>query len=42
MDNPTCPKCEGESTFLGQLGSFFHFRCIACGWTFHVHNEETV
>lgn len=34
-----CPICAGEGELLGTLGTFDHFRCRACGITYHETKE---
>lgn len=36
----TCPCCDGDSTFLGALGSRNHFRCRDCGIDFSATESE--
>jgi hypothetical protein len=35
-DAPDCPACSApDAPALGALGRLIHYRCRACGWTFH-------
>lgn len=40
MEACTCPCCGAYAYPLGQLGRLMHYRCRACGATFHEDNEE--
>ena len=31
-----CPKCGGQGSFLGTLGSLTWLRCINCGWEWSI------